>query len=109
MPTYATLIPKKGNPDMQIAIIKNLSMPINEWEQYVADPLFKSDEEFGADIIYLNPSDKTFADTCGNSCILLITVTNGGTSDTHYTISVTRDITELVENLQIQDSIRDFG
>lgn len=101
MPIYATLIAKQGNPDIKLSIINDMSLPMKDWEEYVKKPLFKSEQTFGADIIYLNPDDTVFAETCGSSCILLITVYNSNKMvnlDAHYTLTVTRDIMELTEN-----------
>eukprot|EP00347_Sterkiella_histriomuscorum_P004193 403361391 len=110
MPIYSTLIPKQGNPDLSISVIKNFSESKYEWKKYAESPLFQSKVQFGADLIYLSSNDTIFKQACGSSCILLLKVTNQKPeSEAHYSLSITRDILELVENNQIQDTIRDFG
>lgn len=98
MPIYATLVPKTGNPDLQISIIKDLTKTMNEWQKYTDSPLYTSSDAFGADLIYLNPNTTKFSDACGASCIILLAVSNSAASDSHYTLTVTRDIQELAEN-----------
>ena len=57
MPIYASLIPKQGNPNMQISIIKDLTLSMNKWKNFVSFPHYLSEEAFGDDIIYLNHND----------------------------------------------------
>jgi hypothetical protein len=57
MPIYATLVTKKGNADLKISILADMAKPKASWKEEYSKPIFKSENSFGADLIYLNPTD----------------------------------------------------
>lgn len=105
-PVTAVAVPNGGDPNIYVTIIKDLSLRESEWERPTIEKnLKKSEDSIGADILMLTKDDLK---DCSSSCILIFGVQARSTNSA-FTLTVTRGITMLKENQAFTDSLGTWG
>ena len=100
---------------MEITIINSTSKTV--WEERSKSPSFTSRNTYGIDTVVLDPETvPLYAELCGDSCIVLITVTNSNRQSisdmqTSFKIQVSQDFEELIQDVKIDGEVkvRDTG
>ena len=113
-PIEIDLMPVNGNPDLEVTLVKNLSVGREYWKEQSKKPMFVSNNSIGMDQMVLDPLiNNELRETCSAECVILISVTNPtklyqikNVNDkrkyaVHFKIQVSQNFKELISELKI--------